>query len=119
MSLPFTLDGVDDLLVEEYSGFDRTGFARLIGVLGSGSSSGDEIIQSGALPLRQASLSGTLYTLADVDTIRGYSDAKDEHTFTDGDGVSRTVVVFEFTVTAYTGRWSWSMTLVETEAVGS
>lgn len=115
MSLPFSLAGVDELFVETYDGFDREGFARTIGRLGTGSSSGDTIIQTGALPLRRANLTGVSYDADDVATIRGYSETKAEVDFTDGDGVDYSVVVFDFSAKAFTGRWSWTMTLLAME----
>lgn len=121
MSLPFSITGVGSLLVDDdgYDGFDRPPFATMTSILSNGTSSGDQLIQSGSLPRRQAGLTGTSYLSADIATLRGYSDSKEVVTFTDGDGDTFDVVVMEFSAKAHTGCWDWTMLLVEDEAEGS
>lgn len=121
MSLPFSMTGVGALYVDAdgYDGFDRPPFASLAYLLGDGTSTGDQVIQSGSLPFPQAGVSGTSYDSADIAVLRGLCDAKTTVTFTDGDGVSHVVVVMEFSAKAYTGRWAWTMLLVEAEVEGS
>lgn len=115
MTLPFALEDVTLFLVDTYDGFDRPNTAQLVGLLGDGTGSGnDQVLQQGSSPYRQATLTGTLTSLADVTLVRGYYDSREELTFTDGDGESHGVRVLEFNARAFTGWWSFTMQLLET-----
>lgn len=121
MALPFSLSGIGELLVDRdsYDGFDRPQSAALVSRLGTGSSAGDQILQQGSLPFRQATIGGTFYDADDVALMRSYSDAKSEVTFTDDTGTSYGVVVFDFAAKSLGGRWDWTAVLVETSVLGS
>jgi hypothetical protein len=115
VTLPFTLEAVSEFLVDTYDGFDRPNTAQLVDLLGDGSGSGnDQVLQQGNSPYLQATITGTLTSLADVTLVRGYYDSRDELTFTDGDGEAHGVRILEFAARAFTGWWTFTMQLVET-----
>lgn len=120
MSLPFTLGGIENLLVEVYDGFDRPNTAQLVGLLSDATGSGtDQVLQQGSMPYRQASVSGTLVEAADVALARDYFDSREVVLFTDGDGEAHQVRLLEFSARAYTGWWTFAMQLLEVEAGAS
>lgn len=118
MTLPFTLEAVADFLVDTYDGFDRPNTAQLVSLLGDGTSSGnDQVLQEGSSPFRQATITGTLVSSADIALVRGYYDSREELTFVDGDGEEHGVRILEFSSRAFTGYWTFAMQLLETTRV--
>lgn len=118
MSLPFTLGTVELFLVATYNGFERPNSMQLIDLLDDGTGLGnDQVLQQGNSPYKQATLTGTLASLADITLVRGYYDSREELTFMDGDGVEHGVRILEFSSQAYTGYWVFSMSLIETTPV--
>lgn len=113
MTLPFTLGGVTLFLVDTYDGFDRPNSAQLVGLLGDGSTGGDQVLQEGNSPFRQATLTGTLVSSADIALVRGYYDSREQLIFTDGDGVDHSVRILEFSSRAFTEYWTFAMQLFE------
>jgi hypothetical protein len=114
VTLPFTLGAVSEFLVATYDGFDRPNTAQLVSLLGDGTGSGfDQVLQQGNSPFKQATLTGTLTSLADVNLVRGYYDSRDPVDFTDGDGDEHLVRILEFAAVAFTGWWTFTMQIYE------
>jgi hypothetical protein len=74
------------------------------------------VLQQGNSPYKQATLTGTITSLADINLVRDYYDSREELPFTDGDGRIHTVRILEFTAQAFTGWWTFAMQLLETAA---
>jgi hypothetical protein len=115
MPLPFTIGAVAELYVQDYDGFDRPPHVSVVSTLSDGIASGNQVLQSGSVPLRQATATGTLYNESDVILLRGYQESSEAVAFRDGDGREYTVRVLEFSARAFTGRWSFGMSLVAEE----
>jgi hypothetical protein len=118
VTLPFTLEDVTLFLVDTYDGFDRPNTLQLVSLLGDGTRTGnDQVLQEGSSPFRQATLTGTIVSSADIALLRGYYDSREELTFVDGDGEEHGVRILELTARAFTGWWSFAMQLIETTRV--
>lgn len=117
MALPFSMDGIGELLVEGYDGFDRPQSSTLVAILGTDDSRGDQVLQQGALYRRQARVTGMLFDIADVDLLRQYSDTKEVVIFTDGNARDYAVHVFDLSIRDFTYRWEFAMQLVAAEDV--
>lgn len=113
MAYPFALGTISAFLVETYDGFDRPNRAALVDLISDGTSTNDQVMQQGGQATNQATVTGWLYESADVVLARGYRDSKEIVDFTDGDGATWSVVVFDFTAKSLTGRWRFTATLVD------
>jgi len=111
----FTLDG-RPLRVRDFSGFDHPQFATLVRILSDGTSTANEVLQSGSVPRRQATVAATLRDRADVEALRALNLSKARVPFVDVLGDILDVVVLDLQVTssaAVPGHWEYTATLVE------
>lgn len=115
MTSPYqTLGTVATLLAKPYAGFAYPEFASVLSLLSDGSAGPFAVLQSSAPPFRRAAVSWQAVVTADVDTLRGYAESKEEVTFVEEDGTSRTVAVLDFgQQLLFVGIWTVSATLVE------
>lgn len=111
MSL-FALGTIDPLLVSDFSGFDRPGSVQLVRVLSDGSSTDNEVLQRGGLPLYQASVSGLVQSAADVAAFRGWYDSAELVNFRDGNGNVTSCRVIALTIVDRVAYWTFGATLV-------
>jgi hypothetical protein len=114
-AMSFPTLGSLTLHATSYSGFDYPSRALIVPLLAASSvPGGNAVIQSGALTLRQATITWEA-TSADVATAGGFADALSTQTFTDDEGAARSVIVFAFGPTDEIAPdwWSCSATLVE------
>lgn len=110
----FALGAVDPLYVDKFGGFDRPRFVSLVSVLSDGTPGPFQVMQSGSLPMRTASVTGEILDAGDVAVLRGYDDAKSEVIFRDGNGNLTLVRVLELSIADETYRWTFAATLVAT-----
>jgi hypothetical protein len=114
VTLPFTLEDITFLGVATYDGFDRPNTAQLVSLLSDGTGSGsDQVLQQGNSPYKQATLTGTITSLADINLLRGYYDSRENLSFTDGDAQEHTVRILDFGAQAFTGWWTFTLVLFE------
>ena len=115
MSL-FALGTIDPLYVDRFSGFDLPAFVQRVRLLSDGGVGPDEVLQSSGLPMRTATITGSVFETADLAFLRGYDLTKESITFTDANGNATTVRVLELTVDDFADWWTYAATLV-TEGV--
>jgi hypothetical protein len=111
----FSIGSVSFLAVMSFAGFDRPQTATLVTLIGDGVSTRDQVLQQGATPFLQATVSGVLTESADVAALRGYYASKETVSFTDGNGNTTDVRVLEFSATDLTDWWEFDMTLLESD----
>lgn len=75
----------------------------------------NEVLQSGALGNRTAAFRAIVFTISDLDTIRGYHAAMEPVDFTDREGYTHSVVITEMQVTETKRYFDVAMTLVEVD----
>lgn len=114
----FALGTIDPLLVEDFDGFDVPSFKQLVPILSDGTSTQNDVVQSGAPGRGRASLTGVLHA-ADLATVRGYYTASTSVTFRDGNGNEREVIVLEFAAQDFTDWATFTATLVDVTVAGS
>lgn len=118
MSL-FRLGAVTPLLVQNFDGFDRPNTAQLVALLGTTTSTGDQVLQQGSTPWLQAGISGTVLSEADVATLRGYYLTREPVRFVDGNGNATDVRVLEFKATDHTDWWEFTAQLLESDVAAA
>lgn len=98
------------------SPFTHAGLITRTRLIGDGTlDSHNEILQSTALPNRQAQFRAIVFTLDDLNTLRGYHEAMEPVDFTDREGYVHSVVVFELAVTEQKRFFDCTLTLVEVD----
>lgn len=104
-----------NLIQTAYSGFGYPATGQVVSVLGDGTGTGgNAVLQQGALPFRQATVSWVAENPTDVATARGYSETLESVEYTDHDGDSFDVRVIGFTSSVLVGDfWNCSATLLE------
>ena len=113
------LGSITGILVHSnYEGFDYPEVAGVTPLLGDGSSSsGNAVLQGGALGFREAAIAGTILGSTDAGSLRTYYQNKTAVTFTDDIGTSYTVRVMDLKMSrievASTPGWAFSCRLVE------
>ena len=106
----------------DYAGFDLPTFGTRTRVLSDGSGDGNEVYQTGSVPRAQATFSGTMRSIEDVETLRAYNASKEIVQFVDWLGTAYSVVVDDFAAsTSAPGLvWTYTMALIAVgPAVGS
>lgn len=115
-SIVFPVAGtVDPLPVAEggFDGFDLPQTSSLVMLLSDGTSTKNQLLQQGSLPLLMAQVTGTLLNAADVAILRAAYATKEPGLFTDGNGNATNVRIFEFHAKDRTLWWEFSITLIE------
>ena len=111
----FTLGTFDMDNVQAYDGFDRPNTATLVQVLSDGSDPSEptQILQEGGVPMPQATIRGLTYDPADIVYLRQIRDSREYVQFTDCDGLSANVRVFDLTTErGSVGRRYYNLTLI-------
>ena len=107
-----TIDSVT-LKVQRFSGWSYPQFGSLVRLLSDASSLDNEVLQSGSLPRRRASLSAYTHDSGVVAALDALNASKEQVTFGE-DGDERGVHVLDFSFDrAFPWRWNLSLTLVE------
>jgi len=116
-SIVFPIAGtVSPLGVETFDGFDLPQTSTLVPILSDGSSTGNQVLQQGATPFLQAQVAGWLIEPEHVATLRAAYASKEAGTFTDGNGNSLDVRIFDLPpIKDRTDWWEWTMTLIESD----
>jgi hypothetical protein len=111
----WSIGSIAFLVVFGYEGFDRPPTATLVTLLGDGTSTRDQVLQQGATPFSQATVTGVCTEAADVATLRAYYHSKETVTFTDMNGVATDVRVLELRIVDLTDWWDFTMVLLESD----
>ena len=102
-----------DIMDSSFTGFDYPNNAQRVPVLSDGTSTRNEVLQQSGLTRRQATLGCSLED-ADALVVRGYFESRETVTFTDRNGATRDVIVFDFTRTErFAGVWDCTAILLE------
>jgi len=111
------------LSVAQMNGWNYPSFGNLVAILSDGSSTGNEVLQSAALPRMRTTITGKLFDYDDVLALHAYNASKETTTFTETDeavsdeGESRSVNVLDFTADRSAPTpWMWTYSLVLVEA---
>ena len=112
----YSIGSIDQLwLTAPVEGFDRPPTATLVTLLGDGTSTRDQVLQQGATPFSQATVTGWTSDAAEVATLHGYDLSKETVTFTDPNGVATAVRVLEFRAVDNIEWWDFTMVLLESD----
>ena len=113
------------LSVTSFGGWNYPSFGNVVAILSDGSSTGNEVLQSAAVPRMRATLAGKMYSYADVQAMHAYNASKETVTFIEADeavsdgGEYRSVNVLDFSVDRSSPGndlfWTYSLTLIEAE----
>lgn len=103
-----------DLLDASFSGFAYPNNASVVPILPSAAGSGgNAVLQQSGFPWRQATLS-VLAEEANRVLLRGYYETRELVTFTDFDGTTSSIRVFDFAQSMrMAGLWDLTLTLLE------
>lgn len=113
------LGAVDPILDDSWSGWDYANNAQRVALLSDGTGAGNEVLQQSGLGYRTAQLK-CFAEEADALVLRGYYEARTLVTFTDYDGSSCSVRVFDFTRQLRGPVWEVNMVLLQyTEPVAA
>jgi hypothetical protein len=113
----YALGTIDPLPVKEYDGFIPDDFVGRLRPIDRGDGAvGIEILQTGAIPKREAELSSPLTDTAIASQLQSYYETSEVVTFTDPFGVSVDVIIIALRLRTtwpdpYVG--SYSMTIVD------
>lgn len=108
------LGDAGELWETSYSGFNYPQTVEMIRLLGDGTSTRNAVMQQGALPHREARLSGNAPE-SQLDDIRALYESREETSFTDRFGNVRSVRILDFTSELILGDLSgYTLTLLET-----
>lgn len=108
------LGAVDPFYLDTTAGWDLPSFVQLVPLLSDGSSTGNQVMQSGSTPLRQNSIKGTVLDAADMVLLRGYNASKEAIEFLDPGDEDLMVRILDFSAAATDDEsWSIQATLVE------
>jgi hypothetical protein len=103
--------------VKDFGGWSYPQFGSLVKILSDGTTVDNEVLQTGAIPRAQASLSGLLSSYADVLTLHGYNASKEVVSFVENDASvddTRDVNVLDFVVVRQRPwLWEYSLTIVD------
>jgi hypothetical protein len=110
-----SLGELEDILDSALSGFVHPPRKQVVPLLGDGSSSsGNSVLQESAKGYREASLSFTVFTGADMLIVRGYAETSETVDLVDYDGNTRYVRLLDFTATlAHGDVWRVGVVLQE------
>lgn len=117
----FSIYGTD-LSVYSFTGFDLPDDLQIVSILSTGTSTHDQVLQQGSMPMPTATLQGRT---ADPDVIALLRELRRTHLvvdLTEPDEGTHSVVVVNLTVSGATPATflrEWTMTVVEVVAQGS
>lgn len=113
--MSISLGTIDPFNVQQWDGFDYPEYATITPLIGDGSSTtGNAVVQSSALTLKEATISGTLTNSTDLSDLRGYYQSKGEALFTDDASNTTVVRVFDLRISrVFINVWNYSCRLVE------
>lgn len=115
--MSFSLGTIDPINVGSWEGFDYPETAVITQLLGDGASTNNAVIQSTALPFREATIGGVIQDSNDLAALRGYYESKDLIAFTDDDSNNALVRVFDLVVTRiFISVWTYRCRLVAAPA---
>lgn len=106
------LGAVDPILDDSWTGWDYANNAVRVALLSDGTGAGNEVLQQSGLGNRQAQLK-CFAEDADALLLRGYYEGRDLITFTDYDGSTCSVRIFDFARQLKGPVWEVTMTLLQ------
>jgi hypothetical protein len=109
------LGSITGLPYHDYTGWDLPQTSSLVLLLSDGSSTKNQVLQQGALPFPQATISGYVTDYTVIQALRAYHASKAAITFVDHDLTdTRTVRIFECTAPQlWPGLWQYSIVLID------
>ena len=114
------LGSLEDLWDDEFPGFEYPARKTELKLIGNGVDAANVVIQESAKGYREAVLGFTAESATDRDTVRGYEESSTVVAFTDYDGTTCDVLVFDFSASPLVSDlWRVTVHLVQlTEPVG-